>query len=76
MGQEEIKKIYNWVPQILSLPSKHSWFDYDDQADVLYVSFKKPQEASDSQMVSDNIILRKRNNQVVGLTIMNASKIH
>ena len=76
MGQKELKKIYNWVPQVLTLPSKHSWFDYDDKADVLYVSFEKPQKANDSQMINDNVIIRKRNNKTVGLTIMNASKIH
>lgn len=73
MGKRQLEKIYDSVPHFLALPSKHSWIDYDEQADVLYLSFEKPQRASDSQMVDENVILRKRGNKIVGMTVMNAS---
>ena len=48
---------------------------YDEKADVLYVSFEKPQQATDTEMISDDILLRKRKNDIVGVTIMHASKV-
>jgi uncharacterized protein YuzE len=49
-------------------------FDFDKEADVLYISFQKPQKATDTEMVSDDILLRTKNNEIVGLTILHASK--
>ena len=42
--------------------------DYDEEADVLYISFGKPQPADDSEEVND-IIYRFRENELIGLTI-------
>lgn len=50
------------------------WVDYDQEADVLYINFGKPEKADDAQQGSDGIIRRKRNKKLVGLTILNASK--
>lgn len=44
-------------------------FDYDEEADVLYMSFGKPREAKDSVEVEDGIIYRITDNEVVGITI-------
>ncbi|MDA8273560.1 MAG: DUF2283 domain-containing protein [Deltaproteobacteria bacterium] len=27
------------------------WIDYDDEADVLYISFKKPKQATNSEIL-------------------------
>lgn len=48
--------------------------DYDEEADVLYVSFGKPQKADDAIQGNDGIIRRKKGNKIVGLTILNASR--
>ncbi|MBI2601220.1 DUF2283 domain-containing protein [Candidatus Daviesbacteria bacterium] len=48
--------------------------DYDQEADVLYVSFGKPQKAEDSVQGEDGIVRRKKVGKVVGLTILNASR--
>lgn len=48
--------------------------DYDSEADVLYVSFGKPQKADDAVQGEDGIIRRKKGNKIVGLTIINASR--
>jgi uncharacterized protein YuzE len=50
------------------------WLDYDEEADVLYISFKRPQKADDSEMLKNGIILRYRKKEVVGITILEASK--
>lgn len=48
--------------------------DYDKEADVLYVSFGKPQKAGDAIQGKDGIIRRKKGSRIVGLTILNASR--
>lgn len=62
------------LPCILDLPSKQVWLDFDEEADVLYVSFERPQEATDSELAEDDVILRYRGEQLVGVTILNAKK--
>jgi uncharacterized protein YuzE len=49
--------------------SRQIWIDYDAEADVLYLSFRKPQQATDSELEGD-IIYHYRNDDLVGLTIM------
>lgn len=41
--------------------------DYDKKADVLYISFKRPQRATDSEMLEDGVLLRYKNDELVGL---------
>jgi len=54
------------------MPSKRIWVDYDDdEADVLYTSFRKPQQANDSVMEND-IIYHYYDKELVGLTILHA----
>ncbi|MEM3798339.1 MAG: DUF2283 domain-containing protein, partial [Candidatus Bathyarchaeia archaeon] len=45
--------------------------DYDEEADVLYISFGKPRQAQDSIEVEDGIIYRIADNEIVGITITN-----
>lgn len=50
------------------------WVDYDQEADVLYINFGKPQRADNAEQDRDGIIRRKRNKNLIGLTILNASR--
>lgn len=50
--------------------------DYDEEADVLYVSFNSPQKADNAIQGKDGIIRRKRGNKIIGLTILNASRFN
>lgn len=61
------------VPSLVRLPSHRMWIDYDEEADVLYLSFKRPQRASDSEMRDDGIIVHRRGKEIVGVTILEAS---
>ncbi len=60
--------------KILKLPVQHVWLDYDKEADVLYMSFRKPQRATETVELEDDILIRKDGKEVVGLTILNASR--
>ena len=57
---------------VLELPTDHAWLDYDKEADVLYVSFRKPQRATKTIETDDDILIRKDGRKIVGLTILNA----
>jgi uncharacterized protein YuzE len=52
-----------------------SWagIDYDREADVLYMSLRKPQHATKTIDAGDDILVRKDGRTVVGITVMNAS---
>jgi uncharacterized protein YuzE len=43
-------------------------------ADVLYINFKKPSHAYDSELTDDDVIIRYEKGEIVGITILNASK--
>jgi uncharacterized protein YuzE len=53
------------------MPFNRIWIDYDKEADVLYISFRKPQQANDSIM-EDDIIYHYRDKELVGMTILHA----
>ncbi len=69
-----VKQIYKMLPYLNNLKAKHIWFDFDNDADVLYVSFERPQRATDTQILKDGTLLRVRGKKVVGLTILNISE--
>jgi len=71
--KQDIAKILQAVPKLVDLPAGGMWVDYDAQADVLYLSFRRPQRASDSEMRDDGIIVHRRAGRIVGLTILDAS---
>ncbi len=68
---EKVKDMLDILPHILKMPSDRIWIDYDKEADVLYISFRKPQQANDSVM-EDDIIYHYRDHELVGITILHA----
>ena len=50
------------------------WSSYDTEADTLYINFKKPSAATDSEITDDDVIVRYQDGEIVGLTILHASK--
>ena len=69
-----VKEIFEAVPHIMKTGAKHLWFDFDYEADVLYVSLERPQRATDTDILEDGVFLRLRDEKVVGMTITNVSK--
>ncbi len=74
MAAIDIDKIVNLTPQLLNIPFKRIWYSYDDEADTLYMNFKKPSHADDSVLTDDDIIIRYENGEIIGVTVLHASK--
>ena len=74
MDKGVVLELLESLPHLPKLPSKQVWFDFDEEADVLYVSFERPQGATDSELTDDGVVLRYRGDQLVGVTILNARK--
>lgn len=72
--EETLNEAVGAISHILKLPETKMWIDYDKEADVLYISFKRPQKATDSEMLKNGILLRYKDDELVGITIMDASK--
>ncbi|MCS7366757.1 MAG: DUF2283 domain-containing protein [archaeon YNP-WB-062] len=53
----------------VALSLKRINLEYDEEADVLYISFGEPREAKDSIEVEDGVIYRIADNEIVGITI-------
>ncbi|MGE5458421.1 MAG: DUF2283 domain-containing protein [Methanococcaceae archaeon] len=58
----------------MEVPHSRIWTSYDKDADVLYINFKKPSHADDSELTDDDILIRYEKEEIVGITILNASK--
>jgi len=69
-----LKEIYELVSHFIKLPETKMWIDYDKEADVLYINFKRPQKATDSEMLDNGVLLRYKDDELVGITILEASK--
>jgi uncharacterized protein YuzE len=74
MASVEVERMLMLVPKLLEIPHERMWTVYDKEADVLYINFKKPSHADDSELTDDDIIIRYEKGQVVGITVLNASK--
>jgi uncharacterized protein YuzE len=74
MATLDLNRVLTFVPQVLQLHQKNIWLSYDEEVDVLYVNFKKPSHADDSELLDNDIVVRYEKDEVIGMTIMNASK--
>jgi uncharacterized protein YuzE len=62
------------IPAVRGAPRKYLWSSYDAEADVLYINFKKPSHATDSELTENDIIIRYEGKEIIGLTVLHASK--
>ena len=74
MAQVAIDQYLKLIPAVMQAPQKYLWSSYDAEADVLYINFKKPSHATDSELTDNDIIIRYEGDAIVGITILNASK--
>ena len=72
MALIDMKDVINLTPK-LNIPYKRVWYSYDEEADVLYMNFKKPSNADDSELTDDDIIIRYEKGDVVGISVLHAS---
>jgi len=68
MATLKVDQLLAPLPPLLAL-SRRIWLDYDAEADVLYLSFRKPQQATDSEL-DDDVVYHYRHGELVGLTII------
>ncbi|MBI1984402.1 MAG: DUF2283 domain-containing protein [Acidobacteria bacterium] len=47
---------------------------YDAEADVLYVNFRKPGHATDSELTDDDVVIRYAGDDIIGFTVLHASR--
>ncbi len=76
MASIDIKEIADLTSQLLKIPYDRIWSSYDKEADVLYLNFKKPSNADDSELTDDDLIIRYEKGKIVGITVLHASKRH
>lgn len=69
-----IDRYIHLIPAVKHSPKQYLWSSYDAEADVLYVNFKKPSHADDSELTEDDVIIRYEQGEVIGLAILNASQ--
>ena len=74
MAKLTIQEYLDLIPAVRHSPQKYLWSSYDAEADVLYINFKKPSRATDSELTANDIIVRYEGKEVVGFTILNAAK--
>ncbi len=74
INESKINEFLKIVPAVKNAPSECLWSSYDPDADVLYINFKKPSHATNSEITDDDIVIRYENREVIGLTVLNASK--
>lgn len=72
MEESALNEIKNMLPYFLK--HKNVWVNYDEEADVLYMHFKKPNHADHSEMTDDDMIVRYENLEVIGISVLHASK--
>lgn len=73
MVSAEIGNYLRLAPAMISAPHGYLWSSYDADADVLYINFKKPSIATDSELTDDDVIVRYEDDEVIGLTILHVS---
>ncbi len=72
METTALKDIQPVLPYFIK--HKTVWSSYDAEGDILYLHFKKPNQADNTVMTDDEIIIRYENGEIIGLTILNASQ--
>lgn len=74
MAGVDVQEYIKLVSAVRQSPRGYLWSSYDAEADVLYINFKKPSHATDSELTDDDIIIRYDEDEVIGITVLHASR--
>lgn len=74
MAIADIQEYLKLIPAVNRSPQHAVWLTYDAEADLLYVNFKKPSHATDSELTDDYVIIRYEGEEIIGFTVLHASK--
>lgn len=62
--------------EIVALSTEAVDVEYDERADVLYISFSPDTLADDSELTDNDVVIRYKNGKIIGLTILHFSERH
>ncbi len=74
MAIPNIQDYLKLIPAVNQSPHHAVWLTYDEPADTLYVNFKKPSYATESELTDEDVIIRYEGETVIGFTVLHASK--
>ena len=74
MALKNATEYLSLVPAARHSSKGRLWSSYDEEADVLYITFKQPCHATDSELTDDDVIVRFDGEEIVGITVLHASK--
>lgn len=74
MAIAEIQDYLKLLPKLKESREGLVWMSYDADADTLYVNYKRPSHATDSELTDDDVVVRYDGDEVVGFTILHASQ--
>ena len=69
-----IQSYLKFLPTVKKLPQQSVWLTYDQEADVMYINFKKPSVATYSELTDEDIIIRYEGEDIIVFTILHASQ--
>lgn len=72
--KDQINLITKLIPSLINQTADKLIFDYDREADVLYISLNRPQDSDDSILKENRVIYQYRQKKLVGITILDASE--
>ncbi len=74
LEEKSIGYLLKAVANLVKLPKSHMWLDYDEDADVLYLHFEEKPRSTHSEMRDDGIIFDYKGDDLVGITVLEASQ--
>jgi len=74
MALTDIRSYINLIPAMKEMLDSAVWLSYDREADTLYINFKKPSVATDSELTNEDVIVRYDGDSIIGLTVLHASQ--
>lgn len=67
----DIENYVQLLSEMKKAPNGTMWLHYDSDADTLYVNFRRPSVAVDSDLTDDDVIIRyDEHGEIVGYTIL------
>ena len=58
MAVTDIHEYLQLIGPVRNSPQQYLWSSYDREADTLYITFKKPSRATDSELTDDDVTMR------------------
>ena len=74
MAIADIQEYLKLIPAVNRAPQHAVWLTYDAEADTLYVNYKKPSHATDSEMIDEDVIIRYAGDEVMHWEVESATQ--